>query len=61
MASCTAGGNDMDVLRVTMRRLIHRQHLHRKQNDHPLKWEWIGYRECHLADDWLLVPVERSA
>ena len=45
----------MDVLRVTMGRLIHRQHLERRQKDHPLKGEWTGYRECHLADDWLLI------
>lgn len=45
----------MDVLRVTMGRLIHRQRLGRKQKDHALKGEWVGYRECHLADDWLLV------
>lgn len=35
--------------------LIYRKRLDRKQNDHPLKGEWTGYRECHLADDWLLV------
>jgi mRNA interferase YafQ len=52
---CKARGYDMDALRVTMGRLIHRQRIARKQKDHPLKGEWIGYRECHVADDWLLV------
>jgi mRNA interferase YafQ len=47
----------MDALRVAMGRLIHHQRLDREQKDHPLKGEWIGYRECHLADDWLLVAV----
>jgi mRNA interferase YafQ len=23
--------------------------------DHPLKGKWIGYRSCHIADDWVLV------
>jgi mRNA interferase YafQ len=55
IARCKARGYDMDVLRVTMGRLIHRQRLDRKQRNHPLKGEWVGYRECHLADDWLLV------
>ena len=55
VARCKARGYNMDVLRVTMGRLIHRQRLDRKQKDHPLKGEWVGYRECHLADDWLLV------
>lgn len=55
MARCKARGYDMDVLRVTMGRLIHRQRLERRQKDHALKGEWAGFRECHLADDWLLV------
>lgn len=55
VARCNARGYDMDILRVNMGRLIHRQRLERKQKDHPLKGEWVGYRECHLADDWLLV------
>jgi mRNA interferase YafQ len=55
LARCKARGCDMDALRVTMGRLINRQPLERKQKDHALKGEWIGYRECHLADDWLLV------
>jgi mRNA interferase YafQ len=45
----------MDVLRVTMGRLIHRRRLEHNQKDHALKGEWVGYRECHLSDDWLLV------
>ncbi len=55
MDRCKARGYDMDVLRVTMGQLIHRQRLDRKQKDHALKGEWVGYRECHLSDDWLLV------
>jgi len=23
--------------------------------DHPLKGKYIGYRECHIEDDWLLI------
>lgn len=23
--------------------------------DHPLKGNWRGYRECHIAPDWLLI------
>jgi mRNA interferase YafQ len=25
-----------------------------------LKGEWVGYRECHLSDDWLLVYQVRG-
>ncbi|MBQ2986324.1 MAG: type II toxin-antitoxin system YafQ family toxin [Tyzzerella sp.] len=23
--------------------------------DHPLTGKWIGYRECHIQPDWLLI------
>lgn len=23
--------------------------------DHPLKGNYIGYRECHITPDWLLI------
>jgi mRNA interferase YafQ len=25
------------------------------KRDHPLKGEWKGFRECHIAPDWLLI------
>lgn len=35
--------------------LAGRQPLTRSCHDHPLKGEWRGFRELHLAPDWLLV------
>ena len=29
--------------------------LPQKYLDHPLKGNWKGFRECHVAPDWLLV------
>ena len=26
-----------------------------KHRDHALSGNWIGFRECHIAPDWLLV------
>jgi mRNA interferase YafQ len=26
-----------------------------KHRDHSLSGEWIGYRECHIRPDWLLI------
>ena len=26
-----------------------------KYRDHALKGDWKGYRECHIAPDWLLI------
>jgi mRNA interferase YafQ len=24
-------------------------------NDHPLKGEWKGWRDCHVAPDWVII------
>jgi mRNA interferase YafQ len=45
----------MDLARVVMGRLIHRERLEPPHRDHPLKGEWKGHRECHLTPDWLLI------
>ena len=29
--------------------------LDEKYNDHPLKGEYEGCRECHITPDWLLI------
>ena len=29
--------------------------LPRKYCDHQLTGNWHGYRECHIAPDWLLI------
>jgi len=45
VARCKARRYGMDILRVTMGRLIHRQRLEGKRNDHRLKGEWVDYRD----------------
>lgn len=52
---CRKRGYDMNIARVVMGRLIHRENLAPMFNDHPLQGEWSGHRECHLAPDWLLI------
>ncbi len=29
--------------------------LPEKYNDHPLKGDYTGHRECHITPDWLLI------
>lgn len=29
--------------------------LPKKYNDHSLSNNWIGFRECHIRPDWLLI------
>lgn len=52
---CRRRGFDLDVARVVMGRLIHRDALDPQYRDHSLKGPWEGHRECHLKPDWLLV------
>jgi mRNA interferase YafQ len=41
---------DFVVAELAVPRLLEREYL-----DHPLKGEFVGYRECHIEPDWLLI------
>ena len=45
----------LDRLMEVLALLASRQPLPRSLRDHPLKGTWRGFRELHLAPDWLLV------
>lgn len=32
-----------------------------KYRDHALCGEWIGYRECHIKPDWLLIYAKSNS
>ena len=34
---------------------LEEKHLPARYKDHPLKGEWAGYRDAHIAPDWLLI------
>jgi mRNA interferase YafQ len=38
-----------------LNQLIHDIPLDQKHNDHPLKGKWIGYRDCHIKSDMVLI------
>lgn len=40
-----------DVIRILARGDI----LPQQYNDHALSGNWKGFRECHIAPDWLLI------
>lgn len=35
--------------------LVKGERLPVKNKDHPLQGDWIGFRECHIQPDWLLI------
>jgi mRNA interferase YafQ len=48
-------GRDVQKLQAIVRLLVHQQPLAPRHRDHPLMGEWLGYRDCHIEPDWLLI------
>ena len=45
----------LNLLKTVVDLLVEGSPLPKKYRDHALSNNWKGYRECHLAPDWLLV------
>ena len=48
-------GKDMSLLKSVINDLISEIVLDEKYQDHPLFGNYIGFRECHIQPDWLLI------
>ena len=48
-------GLDMSLLDEVVDQLRQGSTLDRKYKDHMLTGEYIGYHECHIKPDWLLI------
>lgn len=48
-------GKDMRKLRTVIRLLLDDKPLEPRQRDHPLKGDWVGYRDLHVEPDWVLL------
>lgn len=48
-------GLNISLLEDVVERLLHKVPLDAKNRDHALSGDYIGYRECHIQPDWLLV------
>ena len=48
-------GRKIEELAFVIEKLANEETLDEKFLDHPLKGEWIGFRECHINPDWLLI------
>jgi mRNA interferase YafQ len=48
-------GKDMIKLRHVLQLLIDGAPLPARLRDHPLKSNWIGYRDLHIEPNWLLI------
>jgi len=45
----------MDLLTEVLKNLASGKKLEEKYQDHPLKGNYHGCRECHITPDWLLI------
>jgi len=48
-------GKDLSLLEEAIDILSNGEKLPAEYRDHPLKGKYVGYRECHIEDDWLLI------
>lgn len=48
-------GKDLSLLKDVLQTLREEQALEEKYRDHALTGNYIGFRECHIQLDWLLV------
>lgn len=48
-------GYNPDDMSKVLTLLVNQQPLPAKYRDHALTGNYIGFRECHIAPDWLLI------
>lgn len=48
-------GYNISLLAEVIDKLANQEELDKKYKDHALVGQWIGFRECHIAPDWLLI------
>jgi len=48
-------GYDMSLLDDAVEILANGRQLPAKYNDHPLKGDKSGYRDCHIQGNWVLI------
>lgn len=53
-------GYNIELLKKVVDLLAKQEPLPEKYKDHDLKGDYIGYRECHITPDWLLVYQVRE-
>ena len=48
-------GYDSRLLEAAISILAEGKPLPKEYHDHPLVGNYVGYRECHITPDWLLI------
>lgn len=48
-------GYDVSLLEEVINQLANKISLPKKYKDHGLAGNYVGFRECHITPDWLLI------
>ena len=48
-------GKDIELLLSVVDKLANDEPLDETSRDHALSGDYIGFRECHISGDWVLV------
>ena len=48
-------GYDISLLDKVIKQLLSGSPLDKQYRDHKLTGNYVGYRECHIKPDWLLI------
>ncbi len=48
-------GKELEQVLVVVQELAEGRPLAKQYSDHPLKGQYTGKRDCHLAPDWILI------
>ena len=48
-------GYDIDLMTDIIKKLALGEPLPAKNKDHDLSGDYVGFRECHITPDWLLI------
>lgn len=48
-------GKDLSLLEYVIDELLAERILNEKYQDHALTGNYVGFRECHILSDWLLI------
>ena len=54
-------GLPMEELEIVLQTLLEERPLEEKHLDHALSGNYIGFRECHIRPDWLLIYQIRES
>ena len=50
-------GLDISLLKSVIQTLLEEKPLDPKYKDHPLVGNYIGFRECHILPNWILIYI----